>query len=120
VILRVAAARRSEFEWYAHAPLARAAGLPASAVEALRVRADEVPVRPAAGDALAVADALLRGDRVRADTYRAAESAFGAAGLVEIAALVGYYGLLAGLLGTFDVDQPDGAPGAFDPWSDQL
>lgn len=113
VILRVAADRRSEFEWYAHEPLARAADLPDAAVEALR-RGTAVPARAEVAAALALADRLLGHDRVDAGTYVAAEAAFGAAGLVEIAALVGYYRLLAGLLATFDVAAPDDSPSAFD------
>jgi 4-carboxymuconolactone decarboxylase len=107
--LLVAAQHRSVFEWYAHAPLAAAAGLPAALVEAIRtggpVEPDD-PVERAA--AVAVAQLLTAGD-VDDDTWAGAVDTLGEAGAVELTTLVGYYSLLALQMRVLRVPLPDGA-----------
>jgi 4-carboxymuconolactone decarboxylase len=113
VVLRVAATWRSEYEWYAHAPLARRAGLPDAVIASLRQGAVDVPADPDVRAAVRLADRMLHREPVDDDVYAEAERSFGVHGLLEIVALVGYYGLLAGLLRTFDVAQPEGAAPAW-------
>ncbi len=86
-----AAAVGNQFEWVMHEPLARAAGVSAAALEALRVGA-----RPEglAGDeqaALDFAQELLRHHGVADATYARSLQQFGEAGVVELATLVGYF-----------------------------
>lgn len=107
-ILTVAAHRRSGFEWWAHEPIARRAGLRDEEIRDLysgRVPAfDDEPA--AAAHALTVA--LLASRRPDDELFERARDLFGSAGVMELVALVGYYNLLAQLMGTFDIDVPAG------------
>jgi alkylhydroperoxidase family enzyme len=110
VILTVAVARRSAYEWHAHARLGRAAGLGVAEVDALGSR--ELHVFPVETERVAaeLADALARDQAVDDDLYVRAERAIGTAGVLEVAVLVGYYRLLAQQLDLFRVPAPPG------PW----
>ena len=107
--LLVAAHHRSAFEWYAHAPLAAAAGLPDALVEAVRTGGSVEPDDPAErAAAVAVAQLLTSGD-VDDDAWAAAVETLGEAGAVELTTLVGYYSLLALQMRVLRVPLPDGA-----------
>lgn len=118
-VLAVAAHEDSDFERYAHEPLARAAGLSDQDLVALRdgqlpSAADPAgdPVEGAA--ARAVRALLVRGD-LDDEEHGAALAALGARGLVELTTLVGYYRVLALQLRVFRVARPGPAatgPGA--------
>ncbi len=109
--LQVAARHRSAFEWYAHAPLAAAAGLPAGLVEAIRTGAPAEPDDPAERAAAAVVAQLLATGDVDDEAWAAAVTALGEAGAVELTTLVGYYSLLAMQMRVLRVPLPDGAGG---------
>jgi 4-carboxymuconolactone decarboxylase len=107
--LQVAAHHRSAFEWYAHAPLAAAAGLPATLVEAVRTAGPVEPDDPAErAAAVAVTQLLERGD-VDDAVWASAVGHLGEAGAVELTTLVGYYSLLAMQMRVLRVPLPDGA-----------
>jgi 4-carboxymuconolactone decarboxylase len=106
--LQVAAHHRSDFEWFAHAPLAAAAGLPAELVEAVRTGAPVEPDDPGERTAaVAVAQLLTTGD-VDDDAWASAVETLGEAGAVELTTLVGYYSLLAMQMRVLRVPLPDG------------
>jgi 4-carboxymuconolactone decarboxylase len=106
VILTVAAHHRSEYEWYAHAAVARHIGLPAEVVEALRSGEAPPGVDDATRAAWHLAGAQLRRDRLSDEDFAAAESGLGSTGIVEVTALVGYYSLLAQLIDVFQLVPP--------------
>jgi len=107
--LQVAAHHRAQFEWYAHAPLAAAAGLPAALVEAVRTGGPVEPEDEAErAAAVAVAQLLTTGD-VDDEAWAAVVGALGEAGAVELTTLVGYYSLLAMQMRVLRVPLPDGA-----------
>ena len=107
--LLVAAHHRSAFEWYAHAPLAAAAGLPDALVEAVRTGGSVEPDDPAErAAAVAVAQLLTSGD-VDDDAWAAAVDTLGEAGAVELTTLVGYYSMLALQMRVLRVPLPGGA-----------
>jgi 4-carboxymuconolactone decarboxylase len=114
-ILLVAAHQRAAFEWHAHAPLARAAGLPDALLESVRTSGAVEPED--AGErvvAVAVTQLLTTGD-VDDDTWGAAVAALGEAGAVELTTVVGYYSLLALQMRVLRVPLPEGAaPVVFD------
>lgn len=91
VICVVATAVGNQFEWVMHQPLARAAGVDAAALEAVRVGAR--PEGLAAHEQVAVdfAAELLQRSGVAEPTYRRACDAFGEAGVVELSTLIGYF-----------------------------
>lgn len=112
-ILSVAAHRRSPFEWWAHEPIARRAGLTVAQIAALK--AGETPglEDDAATAAYAFSQALIAGGRPDDATFEAAREALGLDGVMELVTLVGYYTLLAQLMETFDVGVPSGEPSPF-------
>lgn len=96
------------FEWAAHAPLARAAGLSDTVLAAIRDR--RAPAGLGAEDAQVAAyvQQLLRQHRVDETTFRELEARLGVSALVELTAAVGYYAMLAAVLNAFEVaPKPD-------------
>ena len=112
-ILAVAARWRSPFEWWAHDPIARRAGLSDTQIAALY--AGETPAfdDETAGAAYAFVQALIAGGRPDDEVFGAARDAFGQDGVMELVTLVGYYSLLAQLMQTFDVGVPAGETSPF-------
>lgn len=78
-----------------HAPLALKAGVAAQAIEALRVGAAPRPLQADEQAAFEFATELLRTHGVSDPTYAAALQAFGEQGVVELAALVGYFAMVS-------------------------
>ena len=109
-ILVVAAHWRSDFEWYAHEAVGRAAGLGDAALAALREgRHAELAGRESVVARTAAA-LVTRGDLDDAE-YGEAVGHLGPAGLFELLTLVGYYATLALQLRVFRVPAPaDTAP----------
>jgi hypothetical protein len=111
VTLYVAHHRSSDFEWYAHEPLALKAGISAAAVA--EIRAGRLPddLSPPAAIALAVAARVVARDLTDDALFEDARSVLGASGMFEVVVLCGYYNLLADLLDFFQI----GAPSPGDP-----
>ncbi|MCS7478455.1 carboxymuconolactone decarboxylase family protein [Umezawaea endophytica] len=104
-ILAVATRWDSEFERYAHEPVAKLAGVTEDQLDALR--RSTVPDLPDdERQALTVVFALLRDGDVDDATYAEAVSAIGARAVFELTALVGYYATLALQLRVFRVTAP--------------
>ena len=104
-ILVVAAHWRSDFEWYAHEAVGRAAGLGDGELAALRDgRHAELAGRESVVARTAAA-LVVRGD-LDDDEYGEAVACIGPAGLFELLTLVGYYATLALQLRVFRVPAP--------------
>ncbi|MGD9617578.1 MAG: carboxymuconolactone decarboxylase family protein [Alphaproteobacteria bacterium] len=99
---------RAQYEWYAHAPLAEKAGVPAAAIEAIRTGG--TPVFEAADEKLVyrVCQELFRTQRLSDRSFSEAIAAFGERGVVEIVSIIGYYTLIGNTLNVFQVSLPDG------------
>ena len=105
-ILVVAAHWRSDFEWYAHEAVGRAAGLGDAELAALREgRHAELAGRESVVARTAAA-LVTRGDLDDAE-YGEAVGHLGPAGLFELLTLVGYYATLALQLRVFRVPAPE-------------
>jgi 4-carboxymuconolactone decarboxylase len=116
-IITVGARWQAEFEWWAHARMAREHGVAPGVIDAIQ-RGDEPPFGPAADDertVWVVARQLATTGKVSPDAYAAAQRLLGDACLVELVALCGYYTLICFLLNAFDVPLPPGAEPAFPP-----
>ena len=114
-ILVTAATWRSDFEWYAHARLAREAGIEDGVIEAIRV-GEEPPLPDDKARAVyAVARELHRTRALSDETYAIAEAALGRAVLVDLVGILGYYTLVSMTLNAFRVPTPDGSQ----PFEDQ-
>jgi 4-carboxymuconolactone decarboxylase len=112
-ILLTARAWHSQYEWYAHKPLALTAGLAPSVVEDMQsghrpagMRADEATVYDFSTE-------LREHHRVTDKTYGAAVKLLGEKGVVDLTALMGYYDLVSMVLNVDRYPLPDGAPAPF-------
>lgn len=114
-ILAVAAEHRSSFEWWAHEPIARRAGLSDEQIRDLHAGRSPAFDDDATAAAHSLCRALLAGRRPDDDAFDAARQAFGDGGVMELVSLVGYYRLLAQLMDTFDIDVPTGELYPFRP-----
>ena len=105
---------RAQFEFWAHARLARQEGLPEDVIEA--VRAGTTPSFPSE-DQRVLYDFVteyFRANRVSDATYQRALAAFGERGVVDLVGTVGYYGLVSMTLNVFDIGLPEGEKAPLD------
>ena len=113
-IITVGARWKAEFEWWAHAGMARRHGVADAVIEAIG-SGEEPPFE--ADDERAVytvARELSESGRVGDESYAAAREFLGDAGMVELVSLCGYYTLVSFLLNALEVPLP---PGASPRWS---
>ena len=104
---------QAQFEWWAHEPMARDAGVPEDVIQA--VKKAETPSFTDAADEAAYNLALeIHNNRALSDdTFAAAKSHFGETGVAELIGLCGFYGLVSMTLNGFDVELPAGATPPF-------
>jgi 4-carboxymuconolactone decarboxylase len=100
---------QAEFEWHAHARLARAAGIPDAVIEAIRTDAEPTLADPRSRAVYALARELHTTRTLSDATYAAAEAALGERALVDLIGLLGYYVLVSMTLNAFAVPTPDGS-----------
>ncbi|HYW26722.1 MAG TPA: hypothetical protein VE953_21300 [Terriglobales bacterium] len=105
-IIVVAAHWKAEFEWWAHARMAREHGVANEIVDA--VGRGETPAFAAHDEALVYefARQLVVGGRVDDGTYAGAVELLGNQGVVELVSLCGYYTLVSFTLNAFAVPLP--------------
>ncbi|MHB1924158.1 MAG: carboxymuconolactone decarboxylase family protein [Acidimicrobiales bacterium] len=110
-IITVGAAWKAEFEWWAHARMAREHGVAEAVIEA--IAAGEMPTFEREDEAIihAVARQLVTTGRVEQGTYDRASALLGHQGMVELVSLCGYYCLISFILNTFEVALPPGVTG---------
>jgi 4-carboxymuconolactone decarboxylase len=102
--------RRSapELEWYAHARLAREAGIADTVIEAIR-RGEQPSLQHEKPRAVYAVSRELHATCALSDpTYATAEAALGREALVDLVGILGYYTLVSMPLNTFRVPTPDG------------
>jgi 4-carboxymuconolactone decarboxylase len=104
----------AQYEWFVHAPIAEAAGLPRDVIEA--VRRDQRPVCNDPTDAAVhgFCHAMLKTGRAPDAIYDAAMTALGVPAVVELVGVIGYYGMVALTLNAFEVEVPIGEARPFD------
>ena len=101
-VMATAAVLDCTYEWAAHEPQARAAGVPADVIEAIRARrAQDLPED--ARDIYTLATCILDQHRVPADLFERLQARLGTTGLIEIVAAIGYWAFVAATLNTFEV-----------------
>jgi 4-carboxymuconolactone decarboxylase len=88
----------NQFEWTMHAPLAEKAGVAAATIEALRLGARPKALPADEEAALDFTRELLQTHGTSDPTYAAALHAFGEQGVVELAALVGYFAMVSWIM----------------------
>ena len=107
-ILVTAAHWQAAFEWWAHEPMARDAGLTDSIITAIKHRQP-----PHLGDPLdqitwEIAGALQHNQRLSTELYQSAVAGLGRPGLIELISLCGYYTTVAMTLNALEIPLPMG------------
>lgn len=108
-ILVTGAYWQAQFEWYAHEPMARKAGVPENLIAA--IKAGDAPVLEDAGDIAchALATELHHKRTLSQATFDLAHAQFGDIGVAELVSLCGFYTMVSMQLNGFAVELPDGA-----------
>jgi 4-carboxymuconolactone decarboxylase len=109
-ILVLACQWRSDFEWWAHKPVALKAGVSEAVINALR---DGTPIPFEHADEAIVHEFLTTlhaQRRIPDELYRRAEDLLGKDRIVDLVALAGYYTLISMTLNVFEIDPPEGEP----------
>jgi 4-carboxymuconolactone decarboxylase len=109
IILATAREINSQYQFYAHARLARQAGLSEDTIQAI---AHGTAPQGLSGDEerlVRYVQELLRHYKVSEATFNAVRDRFGIQKTLEITALVGHYLLVGQILAAFEVELPEGA-----------
>jgi 4-carboxymuconolactone decarboxylase len=116
VILRVGAHRHSAYETHHHRRIAREVGLDDATIGLLLTGATVHDLPSELRAPIAMTDALLAERNVEEATLRAVVDAAGTRGYVELALLVGFYGMVATFLAATGVQpEPEGALSGWHP-----
>ena len=107
LILRVAAARRAEYEWAQHVHLARDAGLDDAEIERVITGPDADGWSPLESALLAAVDELIDDGRVGDATWATLSEEFDTRALMDLVFTVGAYELLAMAFRSFDLQIDD-------------
>jgi 4-carboxymuconolactone decarboxylase len=115
VILMTARQWTQNYEWHAHAPIARQAGLNGDIIAA--IQAGRRPARMAEDEEIlyTLHDELHRTHAVSDATYARAVKAFGENGVIDALGITGYYTLLSMVMNTARTPLPAGATPALAP-----
>jgi len=109
-IITVGAHWQAEFEWWAHARMARDHGVSDSIIDAIGNDEEPELTDPADLATYRIARELVTGGRLSDDTHRHAVDALGHQSVVELVSLCGYYTLISFTLNAFEVELPEGEP----------
>jgi 4-carboxymuconolactone decarboxylase len=110
VVLMVARSFDQGFEWGVHAVMAETNGLAPATIAAIGEGRRPAGLEP---DEAQIYDAVIELQRSKGlsdATYGALVGGFGEQAVIDLAAIVGYYGLLALVLNVARTPVPDGAP----------
>ncbi|MFZ5929949.1 MAG: carboxymuconolactone decarboxylase family protein [Pseudomonadota bacterium] len=103
----------AQFEFWAHAKLARQAGVPDAAIEAIRIGAEPVFEKPEETQIYLFAREFIETKRISDKTYAATRALVGEQGLVDLVTLMGYYTMVSMTLNCFQVPLPERQPYPF-------
>ena len=108
VIITAAAHQKSQYEFAAHARLARQAGVPESTIKA--IAQGTAPEGLSGDEELLVryTTELLRNHKISDSTFNAVKDKWGDRGVVDVTTLIGHYLLVAQILAAFDVELAPG------------
>jgi 4-carboxymuconolactone decarboxylase len=112
-ILVTGAFWQAGFEWHAHVPIAIKAGVPADAVEAIRLGKEPKFAREDERAVYEFSRELWTKRRVSDATYRRTADLLGNETVIELVGILGYYGLISMTINTFEVPLPEGVAQPF-------
>jgi len=106
---------RSNFEWYAHAPMAREAGITEAQIK--RIKQGERPLFQEAAQQIAfdAATELVEARALSERTFNRLQLELGEEGSINFVALIGYYLGVSAMLNAFDIPIPAQAETPFPP-----
>jgi 4-carboxymuconolactone decarboxylase len=113
-ILVSARHHRAQFEWFAHAQIARTEGVEADAIEAIHQGADPAFTDPTDAAVYRFAVELLETHRVSPSTFEGVANRLSERERVELVFVLGYYSLVSMTLNAFEVELPEGTPLPFE------
>src|SRR5689334_11878005 len=99
---------RAQYEWYAHAPLAEKAGVPAAAIEVIRTGGTPVFTDKGEAAVFRACNEIFPGQGLFDEGFGQAVAGLGGQGVVELIAIIGYYTLIGNMLNVFQVPLPEG------------
>ena len=108
VTLATAREWNCQYEWTAHEPQARAAGVSDGTIAAVRERRAPEGLSPDEAVVVSYAQELLHHGAVSDATFAAAKERLGPQGVVDLTATIGYYSMIASVLNAFDVQPAAG------------
>lgn len=106
---------QAQFEWWAHEPMAREAGLPDNVIAAIKAGTEPEFDDPGDETAWRLCTTLHRDKHVSDEVYQAAVAVHGEKGVADLINALGFYVLVCMTLNTFEVSLPDGATPPFPP-----
>jgi 4-carboxymuconolactone decarboxylase len=109
VIITTAREIKNQYEFAAHARLARQAGVSDATIAAIANGTAPAGLSGEAALLVAYTRELLQHHKVSDTTYNAVKDKYGVSRTVEITALIGHYLLVGQILAAFEVDLPEGA-----------
>ncbi len=116
VILLTSRRWTQNYEWTAHEPLARRAGLKPEIIAAVADGRRPAGMAEDEDTLYTFCDELQRNQSVSDATYARAVQAFGEAGVIDAIGITGYYTMLAMVMNTARTPLPDGAKPALAPF----
>jgi 4-carboxymuconolactone decarboxylase len=110
VILITAREWSQGFEWAHHVPEAQRLGVDPHIIDAIRQYQRPSPMSEAQAACYDFSIELHRDKQVSDDTFQRAQASLGTQGVMDLAALNGYYSLLAMVMNTAQTPVPEGSP----------
>jgi 4-carboxymuconolactone decarboxylase len=104
----ITAAREKDsfYVWAAQVANARRAGIAEETIAAIREERDPKILPPAEAAIVTYVQQLMRHNRVDQPSFDALKDQYGVPWLVELTAMAGYFGMLAGVVNAFEVPTP--------------
>lgn len=103
-ILRVAHLTGANYEWTQHVPLAKETGVTDAQVEAIPLGAGADAFNDVEKGVIRFTDEITQNVKVSAETFSALEKHLGPRQMVELALAAGFYGMVARVMESFEVE----------------
>jgi len=107
-ILATVREKDANYVWAAQAAAARTAGLAEATIDVLRAKGDAGALPAEQRDVATYARQLALTNRVDQSLFDTLQKRHGTKWLVELTAIISFYGALSGVVNAFDVPAPDG------------
>jgi 4-carboxymuconolactone decarboxylase len=116
VILLIARQWTQQYEWNAHEPLARQAGVSAATITSIAEGRRPAPMTDDEDVLYTLIDEVVRNHSVSDATYARAVGRFGEPGVIDTLGIAGYYTMLSMVMNTARTPLPGGAPPQLAPF----